>query len=84
MIIRKEEEKDIKKKIKENANINSFNMRMFEAGRENKKNENNLLQIASADEAKFNRLKKKKIQKKYQQYIMKIVFLMKMRKLMKY
>ena len=49
---------DDNKKIKENANINSFNMRMFEAGRENKKNENNLLQIASADEAKFNRLKK--------------------------
>ena len=47
-----------RKNKEENANINSFNMRMIGSGRQNKKNDNNLLQIASADEAKFNRLKK--------------------------
>ena len=47
------------KKIKnKDENINSYNMRMIGSARHNKKNENNIIQIASADEAKFNRLKK--------------------------
>ena len=47
-----------KKNNKEdNINVNSFNVQMVGSGRESKKNVN-LVQIASADEAKFNRLKK--------------------------
>ena len=49
-------EENRKKKDTGEANMNSFNINMV--GSEKKKNVN-LLQIASADEAKFNRLKKK-------------------------
>ena len=48
---------NIKNKKEENANMNSFNMQAMGSGRGNKKNIN-VLKIASADEAKFNRLKK--------------------------